>query len=72
LQLSFFAPPLEDAPAPVVSQANGAGGPDGALAALIAELAGLDVDNMTPVQALTTLARLRDRARLGEGDTQPL
>ncbi|HKO23892.1 MAG TPA: DNA mismatch repair protein MutS [Chloroflexota bacterium] len=68
LQLSFFAPPLDDAPTPVVSQPNGAGGPDGALSALIAELAGLDVDNMTPLQALTTLARLRERARIGDGD----
>jgi DNA mismatch repair protein MutS len=68
LQLSFFAPPLDDAPAPVVAQANGSGGPDGAVSALVTELAGLDVDNMTPLQALTTLARLRDRARRGEGD----
>jgi DNA mismatch repair protein MutS len=70
LQLSFFAPPL-DAPTPVL-QPNGAGGPDpdGARSALIAELADLDVDNMTPVQALTTLARLRERARMGEGDAQ--
>jgi DNA mismatch repair protein MutS len=73
LQLSFFAPPPEDeeAPAPVL-QPNGSGGPDGAAAALIAELAGLDVDNMTPLQALAALARLRDRARRGEGDAQTL
>jgi DNA mismatch repair ATPase MutS len=71
LQLSFFAPPLDDAPPPVL-QANGSGGPDGALSALIAELADLDVDNMTPLQALTTLARLRERARMGDGDAQPL
>jgi DNA mismatch repair protein MutS len=68
LQLSFFAPPIDDAPTPVVSQANGAGGRDGAVSALIEELAGLDVDNMTPLQALAALARLRDRARMGEGD----
>jgi hypothetical protein len=34
---------------------------------LIEELASLDVDNMTPLQALAALARLRDRARMGEG-----
>jgi hypothetical protein len=39
---------------------------------LIAELAGLDVDNMTPLQALATLARLRDRARWGDGDAGEL
>ncbi|HKC73968.1 MAG TPA: DNA mismatch repair protein MutS [Chloroflexota bacterium] len=68
LQLSFFASPLDDAPAPVVSQPNGSGGPDGAISALLTELAGLDVDNMTPLQALAALARLRERARMGDGD----
>ena len=68
LQLSFFSSPLEDAPAPSGPQPNGSGDRDGAAAALLAELAGLDVDNMTPLQALAALARLRERARMGDGD----
>jgi len=61
LQISFFSPQDEDAP--IAPQANGSASRDGALSALVVELAGLDVDNMTPLQALATLASLRDRAR---------
>jgi DNA mismatch repair protein MutS len=57
LQLSFFtsppAPDQLDLPA-----ANGHARP-----ALLDELAALDVDNMTPLQALNRLCELRERAR---------
>ncbi len=57
LQLSFFTSPLEpDAFDPPAS--NGHARP-----ALLDELAELDVENMTPLQALNRLCELRDRAR---------
>jgi DNA mismatch repair protein MutS len=74
LQLSFFAEPLEPRGAErdgqvkeansngQVKEANGNGyhpGADG----FAAELAALDIDGMTPLEALTTLAGLHVRAR---------
>jgi len=79
MQLSFFAEPLEprgphgngngNGGAGKVKEASGAG--DGYRAdgdtgdAFAAELATLDIDGMTPLQALTTLADLHLRARSG-------
>jgi DNA mismatch repair protein MutS len=60
-QLSFFTPPREEAAAP--APAPNGNGHSAATAALRDELATLDVDNMTPLQALMTLSTLRDRAR---------
>ena len=60
LQLSFFAAPE---PPGNGAQGNRAAEPDGAAAALLGALVALDVENMTPLQALTALAELRERAR---------
>ena len=73
LQLSFFSAPLEPLPPepepiliPVPAGANGhnqGNGHDAAAVALLEELAAVEVDSLTPLQALTTLADLRARAK---------